>query len=188
MVEVDRVVRQRLAGPVGEVPAAVAMHDVWQGSAGRLQMALEAHLPLSLDLKARGVGDRRCHGIGVGLGTSRGLDVRRSRTVATLAVDAVRDLAGEDGPPARPVASGGHIGVPVVAEHAVVGDHPLEAVMVRPVVPRAHSPDSAVLRVPSQRKLNQLSGRGHVYEASRMVARAHHEVDLLLKYVLLTSG
>src|SRR4051812_30378170 len=129
---------------------------------------------------------------GIADGGSRGsrdgeLCMLRSVAVATLAVNAFRQGGRIDGARERLLMPSGNLRVGVVAEHALVGDGPAEALVAGAIVARIHGPVAAVLRVPAERQLDDRTFRRAIHIGAGVVARAHDVVDALLHYVDLRA-
>src|SRR5271154_5296300 len=101
-------------------------------------MALQADFALASGCQARGVDDGSPDLRP--LPVPRCLNVRAARAVTSLAVDAFWQCRRKYSLTVRRFRPGWHVRVSVVAEHAIVFDVPVEAFLIRPVVPRVHGP------------------------------------------------
>src|SRR5690242_3152147 len=125
----EHIVPERLARPVGKAAFFKSWNGMRQVEAGGLQMTLHAYLELPIQGQACGIDDVRF---------SCGPHVFAARTVASLAIDALRDAIRL---PLR---------VCVVTEDAVVGDGPAKAHVIGAVVAGVHRPTASPFRVPRQ--------------------------------------
>ena len=109
----------------------------------------------------------------------REIHVPLSRSVASLAIDALRKRLGKDHFPVLDVFERlGNFRIGVVTEHALVVHRAYRARIVRLIVPGTHVPVASLFRIPAQGQLLQRVPAGEVKIRLGMVSRAHHEIGL----------
>ena len=106
-------------------------------------------------------------------------DVAAAGSVTSLAIDPFRQRILVDRLGKRLVMAGRDLRIPVVAEHALVGDRAAEAIVIGTVVTRIHRPVASLFGVPGQRKLDQRVAAGPMQICASVIAGAHDEVDAL---------
>src|SRR5579862_2545570 len=122
-------------------------------------MALHAQIHLQVRAEPRGVHDARPNVFRLRARGPHHLKMIAARTVASLAIDALRQFAGEDGIAARSVMSGGNLRDRVVAAHALVGNE-AAGLGMRQIETWTHGPIPALLRIPAEREFDVASA-GH---------------------------
>lgn len=165
-----------MSGLVAEWVFVVAADGVGQWTAGGFEVALHANVHGTYGVKLCGVDDGGADLVQQRLGLLGGFDVARAGAVATLTVDALREVTSEDGFCAGVVVTGRNRGVRVVAEHAVVPDFASER-RVTAVEAGVECPLAAGLGVPGEREFDEGSASAAVKVGTDMVAGAHDEVD-----------
>ena len=106
----------------------------------------------------------------------------RTRTMAALAVDTIRQLRRKQILTTVAISAFGKLQSGVVAKQAAVIDLAREIVMLFPVVSRADGP-TFFLRIPRHRQLRQDSSRRKVQITARMISGANDVVDFLLEQI-----
>ena len=187
VVKEQPVVAQRLAWPVIERSPVIAPECIRERKTGRLQMAL--HADFFPTLTAQGCRIYYCLSnlLPRRLAGTCQLHMPLSRPVAPLAVDSLgkriqiyRFCEGL-------AVALRNLRIPVVAIHAVVGDFPPKALVVRSVVARIHGPLPALVRVPPQREFQEGIAGGPRKEGAGMISRPDDEVDTLLHHIYLAT-
>ncbi len=177
-VERRRVVGEQLAGAEGIDVAAEAAHAEERDRGLQVALVADVHHPPRVEL--RRIHDRRLRLRHVA--RERDRRVARARPVAALAADALRQLARKRlRAPIRLIRLR-HIGIGVVAEHALVPHAARHAVVIGTVIAGRHAP-RANLRIPGDRQLIQLAAGRRVEIGARTMARAEDPVDHLLEHV-----
>src|SRR5437016_2130132 len=96
------------------------------------------------------------------------------RTMASLAVDALRQLVGKSRPVSLVVQPRPRIGV--VTGHALFVDDSSKVLVRRTVIAGAHCPDATLFRIPADRQLDEPAIGISMKERSRVVARTDDEI------------
>src|SRR3954470_8847705 len=179
----QRVIRKRLSGPVREHSALVAADRIGQWTTGTLKMTLHAYLHLAIPAESRGINDGPANLFALRVAGIQSCQMGGTGTVTSLAVDTFRQVAIEHRLCTTQLRVWLHRRIPVVAEHAFIGNRTPEVVLVGAVVPRAHIPTSASFGIPACRQFGQLSVRCTGQVSTCMIPGADDEIDLLFQDV-----
>ncbi len=179
VVEGDREIPQWLSRHIGERAAVESLQHRRNASAGGFQVALHAHFHAPLGTQLGRIHHRRPR--------PAGAHMFGSRTVASLAIDPLRQFAEEHRIAARFLVGGRDVRVAVVAEHALVGDEPAG---LRMLACRTREPCAIPRRGrdTSQGAVRSACPRGPVQIRAGMISRAHHIVDAQFFHVDLFAA
>ena len=180
VIEMNEVVAQRLPRRVPKQRLLVALDPKRQRTARRLEVALHACFELPVTIQFGRIHD--CQDDGFLVAALDRLDMRPSRTMATLAVDALGKWCVAE-PRAGAVIFDEHTWVAVVTRHAPRIDDPPEVHVGGAVVPRAHRPIAAAFGVPADRQLHEAAVRTAMQERARVIARPDDVIRLELEHI-----
>src|SRR5215471_1822784 len=126
-----------------------------QHAAAGLEMALQAHLHLPLGTEPRRIDYCAADLLARGAGCSRDGDMARARSVASLAIDPLRERNHVSRLGPGFTLAGGDARVRVMAEHAFVMDRARRSLIIQAVITGIHRPVAALFRIPAERQLLQ---------------------------------
>ncbi len=179
-VKVQPEISQRLPRHIIERSASQPRNCMGQRTAGRFQMALQAHFHLPVGTKSSRIDDGGANLVARGAGSTSQCHVACSGPMTPLAIDAFRKRSTISRLRPALALRCRNARVGVVAEHALVVDRTRRALVIQPVIAWVHRPVTAVFRVPSERQLLERIARRQVQKGARVVARAEDIIDLLL--------
>jgi hypothetical protein len=189
VIEVERVVGERLTGLVGEDASIESLNCVGKGETGGLEVALHADFELRGRSEAFRIEDGGAdffllRALGI---FERKIDVLRAGAMAAFAIDAFGQLRGEEWFHAGQILSWSDGRIGVVAEHAVVGDSAAGVGVGGVVKSGTHCPIAAVGGIPGDGQFDESVFGGAMDITAGMIAGAHDIVNLKLLYVGLAT-
>ena len=167
-IQVNEIITQRFARPIGIVVATEAAHEAGELARG-LEVTLETHIVAKLGRELRGIDDRRADRLVRGVEIRRQPDVLSAGSVTTLTPHAFGQRRWKHMGLTVTIAPQRDVGIGVVTEHAGARDPARNAVVICVVVSRRHAP-RLLLRVPHHGQLKQFANFGLIEIAARVRA------------------